>query len=377
MRTKSGIFILQTLAVILLLQLVFLPEKLFARPSKDIILVLDTSMSMVGQAGGKNIFENVKKSIIDYIDKNVQDGDRFVYVTFDTESKIYPPVLVDDDNDRDILKKYISMTQASGIWTNTYKMIFRVFEEAEKLEKEKGGRKTEIVIMTDAIDDPPPGEAKKFNLAEFAQKYGKKADVWVYILSFTNMQNSEAAKKLGLNVAQVTEKVKVIETKEPQKGKEALVEEQKKSEPWSFSMGGISGISAKILIPIICALAIILLVLAIIFLIKRSSSLLLVGKLEFWNNEVIAPVIQQFDLSKKPLKVATIGKGFGHTINVRDISIKAPLSLKAIKQGGSVHVMIMGGKDAPIEMVNREPDNLLQNGDVFKAGNFTFKYFRQ
>jgi hypothetical protein len=371
LRTKSGKLIFQILTAVLVLQVVFVSERLFARQSKDIILVLDTSMSMVGQAGGKNIFENVKKSIIDYIDKNVQDGDRFVYVTFDTDAKIYPPVLVDDDNDRDILKKYISMSQATGLWTNTYKMIYRVFEEAEKLEKEKKGRKTEIVIMTDAIDDPAPGEAKKFNLAEFAQKYGKKADVWVYILSFTNMENSEAAKKLGVSVGQVTEKVKIIETKEPQKGKELLVEEQKKSEPLSLSLSG------KILIPLICAIAVILLVLGIIYLIKNASTLKIFGRLEFWNNEIIAPVIQHFDLAKRPVKEAIIGKGFGHTINIRDINIKAPLAIKAVKRAGSVRMMILGGKDTNIEMVNREADNILQNGDVFKAGNYTFKYFTE
>jgi hypothetical protein len=367
LRTKSGKMIFQILTALLVLQVAFVSERLFARQSKNIILALDTSMSMVGQAGGKNIFENVKKSIIDYIDKNVQDGDRFVYVTFDTDAKIYPPVLVDDDNDRDILKKYISMTQATGLWTNTYKMIYRIFEEAEKLEKEKKGRKTEIVIMTDAIDDPAPGEAKKFNLVEFAQKYGKKADVWVYILSFTNMENSEAAKKLGVSVGQVTEKVKIIETKEPQKGKEQLVEEQKRSEPYSLG--------SKFLIPLICAIAVILLLLGIIYLIKNASTLKISGRLEYWNNEMIAPYIQHFDLSKRPAKEATIGKGFGHTVNVRDINIKEPLAIKAVKRGSAIHMMVIGGKDTTIEMVNREPDNILQNGDIFRAGNYTFKYF--
>ena len=150
------------LSAILVIQFAFVPGYLFARKSKNIVLVLDTSMSMVGQAGGRDILGKVKKSIMEYIDQSVEDGDRVTFVTFDTDARIYPTVLVDDDNDRDILKKYITMTEAAGLWTYTYKMIYKVFQAAEKLEKEEDGRNTEIVIMTDAIDDPPPGEANRF-----------------------------------------------------------------------------------------------------------------------------------------------------------------------------------------------------------------------
>jgi hypothetical protein len=366
LKTKSGKVIIPLLLAILALQFTFASKYLFARQSKNIILVLDTSMSMIGQAGGRNIFDKVKKSIIEYIDKNVQDGDRFVFATFETDVKLYPPVVVDDDNDRDILKKYISMSEATGLWTNTYKMIYKVFEEADKLEKEKEGRKTDIVIMTDAIDDPPPGAMKKFNLADFAQKFGKKADVWVYILSFTNVENSEAVKKLGLHLAQITDKVKVIEATEPQKGKEALVEEQKKREPLS---------AGSILIPLIIAIGCILLLLAIIFIIRKITELKVSGRLEYWNNELIEPYIQHYDLARRPAKEALIGKGLGCTPNIRDINIKTPVTIKAIKHEGAVRMKIIDSPGAAVEMVNGEPGNLLRDGDIFKVGNYTFKYF--
>ena len=73
--------------------------------NKDVILVLDTSLSMVGYQG-KNIMDDVKKSVYTYID-SLQDGDRVTFVTFDEELKIYPQVVIDDQNDRDIVKKYI------------------------------------------------------------------------------------------------------------------------------------------------------------------------------------------------------------------------------------------------------------------------------
>jgi len=364
LRTKFMPIVL-LLSAILVIQFAFVPGYLFARKSKNIVLVLDTSMSMVGQAGGRDILGKVKKSIMEYIDQSVEDGDRVTFVTFDTDARIYPTVLVDDDNDRDILKKYITMTEAAGLWTYTYKMIYKVFQAAEKLEKEEDGRNTEIVIMTDAIDDPPPGEANRFNLQDFAARYGKKTNLWVYVLSFSNMKGSEAAKKLGKTLARITDKVKIIETSEPEKGKKALIAAEKIQE----------SPSRPILIPLLIAAGSIVLVLAIIFIIKKLSGLVVSGRLEYWNNEIVDPYIYHFDLSRRSAKEAKIGKGFECAINIRDINIKNPFSIRAIRQGGAVRMQLAGNKSAKIEMVNRESDGLLQNGDIFKVGNFTFKYF--
>jgi len=131
---KSCKAIIAILLLLLVAQFTLATKDTMARQSKDIILVLDTSMSMIGRAGGKDILEKVKRSINDYIDQ-VGDGDRVTFVTFESDVKIYPTVLVDDDNDRDIIKKYISMTEATGLWTYTHKMIMKVFDEAEKLHR--------------------------------------------------------------------------------------------------------------------------------------------------------------------------------------------------------------------------------------------------
>jgi Mg-chelatase subunit ChlD len=71
--------------------------------NKDVILVLDTSLSMVGYQG-RNIMDDVKRSVYTYID-SLQDGDRVTFVTFDEDLKVYPQIVIDDQNDRDIVKK--------------------------------------------------------------------------------------------------------------------------------------------------------------------------------------------------------------------------------------------------------------------------------
>ena len=343
-------------------QFALVPNGLMAKQSKDIILVLDTSMSMIGRDGGRDILDRVKKSISDYIDR-VEDGDRVTFVTFEADVKIYPSVFVDDDNDRDILKKYISMTDATGLWTYTYKMITKVLESAEKLDK-KENRQTEIVIMTDAIDDPPPGD-KKFNFAEFAGKYGKKSNLWIYILSFSDLAKSEAAKKMEQDLGLIAGNVKIIQTGEPEKAKEELIAEEQIQEAKGRS----------ILIPIIIAAACILLLLALLFFIKRLKELKVSGKLEYWNNEIIEPYMQHFDLARRPAREINVGKGLGCLLNIRDIEIKRPVTIKAVRHEGAIRMAILDNDSAKVELVNREPDGMLQDGDVFKLGNYTFKYF--
>ncbi|MBN2158271.1 MAG: VWA domain-containing protein [Spirochaetes bacterium] len=364
MGTKSLKVIIPILLLLITAQFTISADYLHARQSKDIFLVLDTSLSMVGQAGAQNIFGKVKRSISSYIDQ-IEDGDRVTFATYDTDVRIYPPVYIDDDNDRDILKKYITMTEATGLWTYTRKMIIKVFEAAEQVGKDDSGRQTEIVVMTDAIDDPPPSELKKFNLKEFAQKYGKKPELWVYILSFSSLKNSMAAQNLSKDLGLITDQVKVIESGEPEKAKHALIEDEQKKE----------AASRNIIIPIIIAAACILLILAILFFVKRLSELKVTGKLEYWNNEIIEPYTQHFDLARRSAREALVGRGLGCVLNIRDINIKQPFTIKAIRHEGSIHMQLIGNESAKLEMVNRQSDGLLQDGDIFKAGNYTFKFF--
>ncbi len=360
--TKSCKAILPLFVLLMVAQFTLAAVNCMARQSKDIILVLDTSMSMIGRAGGKDILGDVKRSISDYIDQ-VEDGDRVTFVTFDTDVRIYPAVIVDDDNDRDILKKYITMTDATGLWTYTYKMITKVLGSAETLGQ-KDGRQTEIVIMTDAIDDPPPGD-KKFDFVDFAKKYGKKSKLWVYVLSFTPGMKSEAAQKMEKDLGLISDNVKVIQADDPEKGKQELIQDEQKKEAEG----------RNILIPIIIAGACILLVLAILFFVKRLSDLKVVGKLEYWNNEIIEPYMQHYDLARRPSREIMIGKGLGCVVNVRDITIKAPIMIKAIRHEGAIRMKLVDNDNARVEMVNRQADGLLQDGDIFKVGNYTFKYF--
>ena len=110
------------------------------------------------------------------------------------------------------------------------------------------------------------------------------------------------------------------------KAKEELIEDEQKREAES----------RNIIIPIIIAGAAILLILAILFFVKRLSELKVVGKLEYWNNEIIEPYTQHFDLARRPAREVMIGKGLGCLLNIRDITIKKPFTIKAIRHEGAI-----------------------------------------
>ena len=350
-----------------------LSERLFAAKSKNVILVLDTSLSMIGTGGAGyksgNIFERVKESIQKYIDQ-LDDGDKVTFMTFDEKVKTFPTVMVDDANDKDIIKKYISMTQATGKWTNTFLMMEKVLLKANDLEKEKGGdkRQTVIVIMTDALDDPPPASKSRLDIKKVLNPYGKK-DWWVYLVSFNEIKNdprlSAVKKQFEKDLALLTKEGKVIDASgSPEKiiGKQIpedvkMLESQRSFlSPW--------------LIVVIAVLALLL----VLFLIKRSSQLVLKGVIEYWNNEVLSPYIEHFDITKRHLKNLTIGKGAGCQLNIRDFQLKSRFGLKAVREKGAIRASLLADQGVNIEFVNREAGAILQDGDIFKVGNFTFKY---
>jgi hypothetical protein len=361
-RTKTALILI---GVLLSFQSFFLGGSALAKPNKDIILVLDTSMSMLGYAGGKDILIEVKKSIGNYIDKYCDDNDRVTFITFDSEVRIYPTVYVDDDNDREILKKYITMTQAKGLWTSTCDMLSSVFERGSQLEKVEKKYQVVIVIMTDGIDDPPPGVNRRCDIKTLKDKYGVKDSWWVYLLPFSDFKKSQAVKKLQSDIKPIVPKVKIIESKTPEEGiGTKLPSDVKKLEAEQES----------VIIPLMTAIAVIAFIVLLIMLVKRFAGMKVSGRLEYWNNEVLDPYIFQYDLKRRQMREVLIGKGVGCVIDIRDYNLKAPFLIRAERLSGAVRMKIITRGSVTIEMVNREAGHFLNDGDMFKAGNFTFKY---
>ncbi len=337
----------------------------FGASRKDVLLVLDTSLSMAGH-GGKNIMDSVKGSISRYIDQ-LEDGDRVTFITFDVKVKMYPTVLVDDENDKDIIKKYISITPAAGKWTNTYGMIQKVFEKAAELEKKDDSRQIQIVVMTDGIDDPSPEQRRKrLNIKEISKKYTDK-DWWIYLVNFSDLKKNKKVsaekEKLRKELKRVSDKSAIIEAgSDPELGIQEVKEYEKKNE--------------GILIPLLIVLFIIGIVIIVLYFIKKQGELKVVGRLEYWNNELLNPFIENFDMTKYLNREIIIGNKTGAELHLREMEGRTAFHIKAVRgPNKDVVFQIDPGEGNVMEFKNREQDGFLQEGDVFQINNYTFKYF--
>ncbi len=357
MRTKINSIYFILIFIFTIISTNIFSQNAFAS-DKNILLVLDTSLSMVGH-GGKNILEKVKKKINEYIDKNVDDGDQVTFITFDTTVKVFPPVLVDDNNDRDILKKYISMTEAKGQWTHTYEMARKVYETAEGLDKEDDDRKIIIIVMTDALDDPPPHKkGQTLGMNEISEK----KEWWVYFVNFGTMKKNKNLSSIN-ELSKRVKHTKVIESgKDPDKGLDKFQEViEKEKQQQGF---------VKILL---ISILIIALVLFIIYYFWRFSQLKVVGKLEYWNNAILDPYTETINLTKRRLREALVGRGTGSSFQIREFEVVKPFAIIAQRDEGDVKMAIVSGGNA-MEFINRDVGKFLKDGDIFKVNNYTFKY---
>jgi hypothetical protein len=345
-----------------------------AAANKDVILVLDTSLSMVGYQG-KNIFESVKGSVDTYLN-TLQDGDRVTFVTFDEDVIVYPQVLIDDRNDRDIVKKYISITEATGQWTHTLKMLKTVFALADQMTKESEQNKAElkrnvvIVIMSDGLDDPPPSKSdEKFNLKKVAEQYSGN-DWWIYLVNLDELQKSKeisAAQQNLLNeLGKVSGNTSILDGSDPDKAiNEELRKDVERKERDQFFR----------LLAVVSGFLILILLIVIIFIKMRSVKIK--GRLEYWNHELLKPEVHTLSLTNFAKKEVILGRSASCTAKIREYESRYTFSLKAVRKSGQILIAIDQEEGLDLGFKNKESDGYLQDGDIFSASNISFRYIAE
>jgi len=338
--------------------------------NNDIILVLDTSYSMVGKPG-RDIFDQVKSSINWFIDNRVKDGDRIYFMTFDQDVKLYPEVIVDTKNDRDIVKKFISVIEAKGQWTYTFKMLNNVFALADKLtqeaadSKQKSKRKVAIFIMSDGLDDPPPASVKdRIKLSDVTDKYqGRGDDWWIYISSFQELQKSkklsDSYEKFKNELSKVGN-VRIVDDVDPNKAIEGVLPEENKT--WEVF---------KVILFIILLL---LLLIGLVWLIKKLFSLEITGRFEYWNHELLRPDVYTVKISGYEKREMFLGRTMDCLVRIKEYESRYPFKLRAVKKDGKVVLKITPTGNLEVNFQNRENDGYVLDGDIFSASNITFKY---
>jgi hypothetical protein len=120
----------------------------------DWILVVDTSASMVGEGGTKNIFGQVKETIAEFVNKS-ESGDSIAIFTFDNDATLRSSLNVTGQTEQQSAKQIIQQLQANGQHTHIGKALQDALKYSIKLESRPNAatRTTSIILFTDGIED--------------------------------------------------------------------------------------------------------------------------------------------------------------------------------------------------------------------------------
>lgn len=334
---------------------------------KDMIVVLDTSMSMIGQ-GGQNILSQVKDSLVFQVDK-LQTGDSFTFVTFDEATKIYPTVVIDDVSKIDVIKKYVSMVEAKGLWTYTMDMLGEVVKRADEIDASNGERPVLLVFLTDAMDDPPPAlKGRKKSIKDIADKDPK--DWFVYFVNFGDAKKDSKLTGLSKDVADnISSKTKLIEGKDdPDKAMKVDLQ----TDIDKVDSDAASERLKKILFIAIPLILLIILVYVIIMLAKRAVKVR--GFVQFKQIGTFRAEIKEVDLGSFKESKVTFGRNALDSYRIMDFSDRKPLIFLARKFSGAVKVVIDEDNSTQIEYSGDKKEIFLKEGDSFAAGGYLFTY---
>lgn len=124
----------------------------------DLILIVDTSETMVGKSGGQDILGQVKQVLKELVDA-CRPGDNVVLISYDADVRAYPTALIYDREDILALYRQIEGLNAVGKWTYTAAAIQKALAEASRLDSAQGDRRHAkvLVLLTDGLNNPPPG----------------------------------------------------------------------------------------------------------------------------------------------------------------------------------------------------------------------------
>ncbi|MEA5596472.1 vWA domain-containing protein [Rivularia sp. UHCC 0363] len=121
----------------------------------DWIVVVDTSASMRGAGGTKNIFNQVKKSITEFVN-TARLGDTVTIYSFDKDVTLQTKNSPIANNlDRGELKQIITSLEANGLRTHTGKAVQEALQHSAVLNQRSDalGRTVSIVFLTDGVED--------------------------------------------------------------------------------------------------------------------------------------------------------------------------------------------------------------------------------
>ncbi|MDA3899735.1 MAG: VWA domain-containing protein [Spirochaetes bacterium] len=354
-------------------------------PNNDIILVLDTSLSMVGKASdAKNIMPQVKDRLSRFIE-TARVGDTFTFITFDTTSRVYPTIEIRNESDINVIKSFISQVEAEGMWTYTMEMLRDVLKKADdirfanqsamaKAEEEKRDvveRKQVIVILTDALDDPPPSDKnKRLSIEDVASEHSGE-DWFVYFVSLGELTDNEKIMALQSDLdSNILAESEVIDASGDIDGGVTAVEESVETIPTTRRHGRPVYQAAWFYLILIF---LVILIIGIIYAV-HTAKIKLAGILEYRNKVVLGSKYQKTNLERYDARRITIGKDSLCELRIADFESHLPICLEAALVKGELFIFVNTDRGIKVQITEGKGDSFLSDGAVFEAGGYVFRY---
>ncbi|MBN2533787.1 MAG: VWA domain-containing protein [Spirochaetales bacterium] len=135
----------------------------------DLVIALDKSRSMDEE------IEAVKEYIINnIITERLIIGDYLLVIGFFKESEVITAGLIQSEQDKERMKNDIAKVKAVGYWTDIGSMFDRLKDEF--VERMNNNRRKRFLIMTDSINEPPPGSPYYTKDGKLKHEYIDKID---------------------------------------------------------------------------------------------------------------------------------------------------------------------------------------------------------
>jgi uncharacterized protein YegL len=347
-------------------------------PQKDVILVLDTSLSMVGKgAGSNNIMPQVKQSLDRYINE-INQGDSFTFVTFDTIVEVYPTIQINDEGDKDILKKYVSIVDAEGLWTYTMEMMRNVLKIADDIQQQnnmnnQSERKEVIIILTDALDDPPPSDrAAQLDIKSLAGQHSGE-DWYIFFVNLGELASNEQIQQLREELQLISKNAEVITTDDPAQAMDT-VNNTGNTQTQTTSSDDVP-IYQSPWFYLVLVLLVLIAILVVYF--QYVSKIKLSGYIEYKNKVVLGATYSKANLTRYEERRVSIGRDSLCEVRIPDFESNKPIVLEAAMIKGQVQVFINTERGGRVSIIEGQSEPFLADGTRFEAGGYDFVFHTQ
>ena len=150
---------------------------------KTVFFAVDISASM--KRGF--LFDQVKDSLIAYVDRVTRKGDRAILVGFGSDVRIYDEIRINSQVDKIRLMTKLHKLDAQDRFTWMTKAFALVGMKLRELNRTEPDSIKDIYIFTDGINEPPPEKEDSLTFEEIIRRYiGEftKKNVFTYYISF-------------------------------------------------------------------------------------------------------------------------------------------------------------------------------------------------